>query len=1340
MPDYALNLVFAAAGVDAVADIVSGVAGAIGGLGDALISGNAQFEQYGVQYTTLIKNSADFKEANAGVQDSLQRNALAADQAKQHMQDLADFGARTPFELPGVVEADTVLQGFGLTSKRAAEEFGFSGQQMLTIAGDVASGTGAEFKEMALLLGKFSSGATGEAISRMQELGITSRRELAELGLSFTKAGELTSDLPEAMSVVLQLMQDKYGGLMDAQSQTFNGMLSNLEDWKGQTLRALGEPIFDAVKPQLQSLLAFLGSDSTKQAIKSFAEGVVSGVEAVAQVAQIIQDYGVPALAGLIAATTTYALVAMPGAIAAMVTALPAITAATTAFAAQAVAVAAVAIPLTAVAVAVAGVTIAYQELGRRTADATHQLLESRQWWNDSTQAIEGYGKASDYARQQLSPLADTVQTQRRLLEQEIETLGKHATAYETFGVASGHTADSLRREMDVINQHRVALTESSQALAKQTHTLENLHAYDAIEEIRALRGAEDELAKGTQLTDKELKEIEKTIDRVFKQGPAALQATAQTTNTFLSQQEQAVAAHERKLADLSAQFADAKTKKARQAIQEKIDAENKGFQEQQTAAAIAYGQQEAAQRAHLGQELIDYVNAQALKNSAFREKADELTDAIAAEFGVTESAATTSFGRMLNTIDSFASGTATDAGLVAQHLGVMTDRAATTQRAMDALAKKYTVELQEDLDAGRINADEYRAALAKIPARVYTEIVTHHIETHSTRGDNVGASQGNHAAGYRASGGPVEAGMPYIVGEEGPELMIPGVSGAIVSNDALADALGGIAAQAGGSPAESLGAAMAGLSAQASGGGSGGGKGKSTGGGGGGGGGGSGGGAADTASSLKGELEAAKQAVELVRAIAELGELAQRPVFPVPPEWIGGLSKEAANIAQIVRATAIPTTEQAVKEFGFYTDVLDKALGVVTSVADLRATFKQSAVEGEGKYPISYDWVWGLSKEAANIAQILRATAIPTSEVVAADMGAFADGIGKTVGIVKNIADLRQTFQAVAVEGEGKFPISDVWIWGLSKEAAIIAQIVQATLVPTTEAAADGLGTYGDAVSRSVGVIKDIADLRKTMAEAKDTPIDAALITRIADEAERVDQIVSARLVPTTREQADSLSAWADTVGSSVDIVSAVFGLSATMFDGYQSPSDAQLGLLVSDARRLTDRVMDAAAVLDKDGLEAGKVYAEAIGATFSGLKDGLIFLEGIRNDDFALDPAKLAQFEAGAAATLEVTGRLGEKAAAIPPGNIDAFARATSALSGQADALLKLASVPLGDLVSAAAGYGASGAQLPPSGAGGLHLHINNPPAQLDVPALIRQIKDAVLQDAGLRRTYGL
>ena len=59
-------------------------------------------------------------------------------------------------------------------------------------------------------------------------------------------------------------------------------------------------------------------------------------------------------------------------------------------------------------------------------------------------------------------------------------------------------------------------------------------------------------------------------------------------------------------------------------------------------------------------------------------------------------------------------------------------------------------------------------------------------------------ASIGRHAVGGfsvqpnftpRAFGGPVSGGSPYIVGEKGPELFVPGSSGNIVPNNAMGGA-----------------------------------------------------------------------------------------------------------------------------------------------------------------------------------------------------------------------------------------------------------------------------------------------------------------------------------------------------------------------------------------------------------------------------------------------------------------------------------------------------------------------------------------------------------------------
>src|SRR5512139_1935255 len=234
---------------------LSKVGDAVGDLKAAMIDGNAEFERYGVQFGVLLGST---------------------DEAQKRLKELADFGARTPFELPEVVRADKVLQSFGLHAQDAAKRFGLSGSQIRTVAGDVAAGTGASFEEVAGYLGKFSAGATGEAIMRFQELGITTRKELSEMGLRFSKSGELLSPLDKSMTVLLESMEGKFGGMMDAQSNTFEGMLSNMKDWVGQAGRTIGKPIFEKLKTGMKGLLDFLSGPQAQAAIESLANGIAN--------------------------------------------------------------------------------------------------------------------------------------------------------------------------------------------------------------------------------------------------------------------------------------------------------------------------------------------------------------------------------------------------------------------------------------------------------------------------------------------------------------------------------------------------------------------------------------------------------------------------------------------------------------------------------------------------------------------------------------------------------------------------------------------------------------------------------------------------------------------------------------------------------------------------------------------------------------------------------------------------------------------------------------------------------------------------------------------------------
>ncbi len=245
------KLGFAAMGISAITQTVAGFA-------TGLVAGNSEMEKYETQLGTLMGS---------------------ADGARERLKELAEFGARTPFELPEIAAAEKVLLGFGLTGEKVFKLTGKTGEQFREVVGDIAAGTGASFQEIALNMGKFSAGATGEAISRFQEMGVATREQLAAMGVEFSKSGELLSPLPVAMQAITKLAQDKFGGGMDKLSKTFEGQMSTLSDGINQAKVAIMQPIFNVLRDSLANVNAFIASGAFQKGIQDISAFMVTLVE-----------------------------------------------------------------------------------------------------------------------------------------------------------------------------------------------------------------------------------------------------------------------------------------------------------------------------------------------------------------------------------------------------------------------------------------------------------------------------------------------------------------------------------------------------------------------------------------------------------------------------------------------------------------------------------------------------------------------------------------------------------------------------------------------------------------------------------------------------------------------------------------------------------------------------------------------------------------------------------------------------------------------------------------------------------------------------------------------------
>lgn len=130
-----------------------------------------------------------------------------------------------------------------------------------------------------------------------------------------------------------------------------------------------------------------------------------------------------------------------------------------------------------------------------------------------------------------------------------------------------------------------------------------------------------------------------------------------------------------------------------------------------------------------------------------------------------------TSLARAADALAAFATGPVTDAG---KTIETAIDRSFRAVEASIARAAVHgTLSIHNLVNA--ILADFDRIALAQFVIKPIENLI----------GDIAGSLLGG-IVGARATGGPVAGGMPYLVGEQGPELFVPPSSGAIVPNQAL--------------------------------------------------------------------------------------------------------------------------------------------------------------------------------------------------------------------------------------------------------------------------------------------------------------------------------------------------------------------------------------------------------------------------------------------------------------------------------------------------------------------------------------------------------------------------
>ena len=201
----------------------------LGELGLKSIQTAGMFEQAQIAFTTLLGS---------------------ASKAQDFLKKLVEFAIATPFEIPGLMDASKRLLAMGFSIDQLLP--------MLRTLGDAVSAVGAGdagIKRITLAFGEMQARGTVamKEMNQLAMLGIPAMDILAKK-LDMTHAELMsaikkrTIDAATAIPLLLEGLNEKFGGMMQAQATTLLGMWSNVADALTKTLNAIGQQILPFAK------------------------------------------------------------------------------------------------------------------------------------------------------------------------------------------------------------------------------------------------------------------------------------------------------------------------------------------------------------------------------------------------------------------------------------------------------------------------------------------------------------------------------------------------------------------------------------------------------------------------------------------------------------------------------------------------------------------------------------------------------------------------------------------------------------------------------------------------------------------------------------------------------------------------------------------------------------------------------------------------------------------------------------------------------------------------------------------------------------------------------------
>lgn len=230
-------------------------------------------------FKSLVGGAVDYQKSMEYYTTSFTVMTGSADKAGETVKKLADIGATTPFDMPQLADATSLLMNFGFSADDAVDS--------MMMLGDISQGNADKLNSIARAYGKMNSAqkVTLEDINMMIDAGFNPLQEISEkTGESMKSLYDRISKGKMSVDEITESMKrstsegGKYFQSMDAQSQTLDGRLSTLSDTinskLGEALQPILQKAADEWIPNVTNAIDNMDVDSVVSVIDDLVSGV----------------------------------------------------------------------------------------------------------------------------------------------------------------------------------------------------------------------------------------------------------------------------------------------------------------------------------------------------------------------------------------------------------------------------------------------------------------------------------------------------------------------------------------------------------------------------------------------------------------------------------------------------------------------------------------------------------------------------------------------------------------------------------------------------------------------------------------------------------------------------------------------------------------------------------------------------------------------------------------------------------------------------------------------------------------------------------------------------------